>query len=329
MYKSLLVGCGKIAGGVDSDDLGTHAGAISAEHRLELCACVDNDLLKAKQFSKQNRCKPYSNLEQALRENSPEVVSVCTPDTTHYAIVKQIIDSGSAPQVIFLEKPACSTQEEYKELQSVANKNNVFVVVNHSRRFNNKYQTIKKLLLSGEIGDIWRVNAIYYSGWFHNGTHIVDTLSYLLDDTINWDRVTGVINSPHDGDPTLELEGHLVTKNAKVVISAIDESLYQLFDIDLWCQSARIRIENFGNKVLLERMVVNNIGERVLEPQYLDFLSEERTEMQIAISRICDYLDTQNIIPLEPVLLGSIEATMQTLWRGVEMYKNRHKNEET
>ena len=323
MYKSLLVGCGKIAGGVDSDDLGTHAGAISAEHRLELCACVDNDLLKAKQFSKQNRCKPYSNLEQALRENSPEVVSVCTPDTTHYAIVKQIIDSGSAPQVIFLEKPACSTQEEYKELQSVANKNNVFVVVNHSRRFNNKYQTIKKLLLSGEIGDIWRVNAIYYSGWFHNGTHIVDTLSYLLDDTIHWDRITGVINGPYSGDPTLELEGHLPTKRAKVIISAIDESLYQLFDFDLWCQTGRIRIEDFGSKILLERQVVNKIGEHVLVPEHLDFISEEKTEMQTAVSRICDYLDSQNKTPLKPVLLGSIEATMQTLWRGIEMYNNQ------
>ena len=320
MYNTLIVGCGKIAGGVPSSGVETHAGAIMSERRLALAACVDSDIRKAREFAGAYQCGAYDDLTLALGENCIDLVSVCTPDTTHFSIAKEVILSPSAPQVVFLEKPACTTQDEYRELKELGKKHGVLIVINHTRRFSSKYQLLRELICTEQLGQVYRVNATYYSGWFHNGTHVVDTLSFLLDDMIEWRHLNDVIVSPYSGDPTLELTGYLGKSRAKVVVSAIDESLFQLFDFDIWCRDGRLRIEDFGSRISMERQVINAIGERVLEPVPLELPSDEKSEMQIAIGQISDYLDTEDSNPLSPVLLESIESTMQILWNGRDLY---------
>jgi len=320
MFNALIVGCGKIAGGEPGAGVETHAGAIMSEQRLALAACVDSDIQKARKFASEHQCSAYDDLALALGENEIDLVSVCTPDITHFSIAKAIILSPSAPGVIFLEKPACTTQDEYRELEVLGKKHGVLIVVNHTRRFSKKYLVLRDLICSEQLGPVYRVNSTYYSGWFHNGTHVVDTLSFLMNDKVEWTHLNDVIASPYPGDPTLELTGYLGRSKAKVIVSAIDESLYQLFDFDIWCRNGRLRIEDFGSQISLEKQVTNSIGERVLVSTPLELPLDEKSEMQIAIGQLCDYLTTNDNSPLSPVLLESIESTMQILWNGRDLY---------
>lgn len=46
MYKALIIGCGKIAGGGSVIGAGTHAGALSADGRFSFVGGVDSNFQK-------------------------------------------------------------------------------------------------------------------------------------------------------------------------------------------------------------------------------------------------------------------------------------------
>lgn len=328
MYKALIIGCGKIAGGGSVIGAGTHAGALSADGRFSFVGGVDSNFQKARQFGERYGCQAFDNIDDALVALKPSFVSICTPDDTHYEITRTILCANDLPKVIFLEKPACKTKAEYDELISLAAARKVLVVVNHTRRFSGKYRLLKDLIASKELGELYRANAIYYSGWMHNGTHVVDTLQYLLDDAIEWDRLDGVVESPYVGDPTLELTGFWINSGAKVVVSAIDEAIYQLFDFDLWFKEGRLRIEDFGSRISLETKVVNDLGEQVLESATLDIFYDELTDMQKAIGYIADYLDGKEVDSLRFVTLEAVVSTMKCLWQGKDLYLKTQESHE-
>ena len=86
-------------------------------------------------------------------------------------------------------------------------------------------------------------------------------LTHLFEDEIIWDNVLSQVNSPYEGDPSLELSGSMKNSKARVNFSAIDEHYYQLFDIDLWFELVRLRIE-FWSENNFEKQIINNIGEK-------------------------------------------------------------------
>jgi predicted dehydrogenase len=321
-FKVIIVGCGRIAGGADGAGLETHACSIRENPNVSLQACVSNNLQKGKDFGEKYACDVFIDLSDALDNIKPDVVSICTPDSTHFSLTKEVLSSDNAPKVIFLEKPACRTQEEYEELKQLANHTNVLLVVNQTRRFSPKYNFIKKFISERKFGRINRVNATYYSGWFHNGIHLVDTLTHLFEDEIIWDNVLGKVNSPYEGDPSLELSGSMKKSKVRVNFSAIDEHYYQLFDIDLWFELGRLRIEDFGQRIIFEEQIINNIGEKVLKPLEVEIPQTQSTEMQIAYNQICDFLKSGSNQYLLPVTISEIETTMKTLWQGQELSDN-------
>ena len=319
----MIVGCGKIAGIDSAANKSTHAGAIKVEPRIELVAVVDCDHKKALRFADQYKCNAFEDLKFALDEIAPDLVSICTPDQTHFEVTKTTLLASKPPKVIFLEKPACFLEKEYKELVNLAADKNVVVIINHSRRFNPKYLALRNLILSGSLGLLARVNATYYSGWFHNGIHIIDTLIYLLDDRIDWCRLDDVIVSPYLGDETLELTGRLIKSDAKVVISAVDEALYQIFEFDFWFQKGRIRIEDFGSRISFEKKIINQLGESVLQELEINLPMTDRSEMQIAIGLICDSFEGKDSQKLKCLTVEAVLPTMSSLWRGRDLFLNK------
>lgn len=321
MFKALVVGCGKIAGGDAIFGPTTHGGAYARSQRIELAAGIDTVPETARRFAGRFGCEYGSELISALEHHAPDVVSVCTPDKTHYEVVCEILSAPSVPRVIFLEKPACATMEQYVNLKQMVTGRGCIVVVNHSRRFNSDIQNLRARIAAGEFGPLKRARSIYYSGWLHNGTHIVDTLAFLLNDTLQVDRIISVIESPYQGDPTLEVQATLIKLKAPVLISAIDETLYQLFELDLWFEEARLRLENFGERVILERRVVNEIGERVLKMSSTGLPERQMVPMEEAVSRIESYLASGDATVLAGCRLEDIGPTMETLWEGQRLYE--------
>jgi len=321
MFRALVVGCGKIAGGGAIFGPTTHGGAYAVSQCIQLAAGIDTDPERARGFARRFGCEHATDLISAMEQYAPDVVSVSTPDETHFGVVCEILSAATVPGVIFLEKPACATKEQYITLERMAAGRGSMIVVNHSRRFDSGIQNLRERIGTGEFGRLERVRAVYYSGWLHNGTHIVDTLGFVLNDSLRVDRILSVIKSPYPDDPTLEVQATLRKLNAPVLISAIDENLYQLFEFDFWFEGARLRLEDFGERVILERLVVNGIGERVLEIGPTGLPQRLKVPMEEAVSRIESFLASGDATVLAGCRLEDIGPTMESLWEGQRLHE--------
>jgi predicted dehydrogenase len=103
-------------------------------------------------------CIHTSSFEEAIEDTSIDLVSITTPDETHFPFSKMALESGKH---ILVEKPFTSTPEEALQLFSLAKKVNKKIFVFQNRRFDSDFQTVSAILKSGVLGKIIRYEAHY------------------------------------------------------------------------------------------------------------------------------------------------------------------------
>ena len=277
---------------------------------------------KRQLFSENFNCIAFDDFQDGIIKTGSEIVSVCTPDDTHYKVVKSLLEMDSNIRVVFLEKPACSTLDEMDHLIALSAEKSIDIVVNHTRRFDSRYKEIRKHIADGKYGDLVTGFITYYSGWQHNGVHIIDTLSYLFNDSVEIETIQNGANSPYPDDPTINGKLFLSKLPGKLQLMSFDEKYYQLFEFDLRFEKVRLRIEDFGTRILLEKKEVNNIGENVLVMHNNSFVDNNETPIQTAIDLIIARLVKNNRDLLCGYRLSDVAGTMKTIWKGMALYAN-------
>ena len=311
----MIIGCGRIAG--QANDTGmilSHAAAYHSNDAVDLQICMDILPAKADQFANQYGCRAVSDIDEGLSLGRPDIISVCSPDDTHFKITRNLLQSGYKPKVIFLEKPACSDDTEYLELLKLISRTNTTIIVNHSRRFDQHHIQLRERIQSGEFGNFYKGFTRYYSGWKHNGVHIVDTLSFLLNDDLRVKNVYETQPSPYEGDSTLDLKLEFAELSGEVDVRGVDEAHYQIFELDLLFSKYRLRIEDFGQKIKLEKKVVNQIGENVLIDVENGLTPKTKSSMQNALDLIVRFIQDGDEQLLDGMRLKDVHSTMRTIW---------------
>ena len=183
-FKVVIVGCGRIAGLFDSQSSSQLVSSLAAAYRnngnFELSGCVDIDDKTGRVFAKEYSI-PHSSqdLLSIIELVKPDVVSVTTPDATHFQVVRQIIEHNRyAPRIVFVEKPVCTKEADLLSLIELGRKCMVPILVNHSRRFDPFYKSLKNEIEQCKFGELLGVESTYYGGWLHSGVHVVDTLRF-------------------------------------------------------------------------------------------------------------------------------------------------------
>lgn len=138
-----------------------------------------------------------------------DAMVIATQDRDHYGHAKQALELGYH---ILCEKPVSPIKEQCEELNELAIAKNLHMVVCHVLRYTAFYDTIKKIIDSGLIGEITNVNLVENIGYFHFAH------SYVRG---NWRREdeTGpsiLAKCCHD----LDMIYYLTGKKAKTVYSA-------------------------------------------------------------------------------------------------------------
>jgi predicted dehydrogenase len=98
------------------------------------------------------------SIEDAVADKEIDLVSITSPDDTHFNYAKMALEAGKH---ILVEKPFTSTVEEAKILFELAEKKNKKIFVFQNRRFDSDFQTVKAVLDSGVLGEIIRYEAHY------------------------------------------------------------------------------------------------------------------------------------------------------------------------
>lgn len=261
--KAGIIGSGNIAGGYDmrskvNQAIFTHAGAYLNDPRFELVAAADIDSEKLKAFADYWGVKnTFADYRALIQEQEVDVISICTPDETHFKIGEFALNHGMC-KVLFIEKPICSSLESARKLVSLADLKGIKIVVNYHRRWDIAHQRVAQMIQNAEIGTIISVVGYYVRGLIHNGCTMINTLRFLLGDII--EEAEGFASAqtkadyPHSIDFTLKLK-----TGARCFISCIDKFGYgySLFEIDILGTSSRIRLTNNGKQIYRAQLSEN------------------------------------------------------------------------
>ncbi len=106
-----------------------------------------------------------------------DAVSVCTYNRQHVPCAKAALERGCH---VLLEKPLCVTMEEAIELFRAERKSGKVLSIGFQPRFDENMKMIKKIVQSGELGDIYYVQT---GGGRRRGIPIGNECSFIREDT--------------------------------------------------------------------------------------------------------------------------------------------------
>lgn len=323
-YRAAIVGCGNIAGIKDAPRkdgfVGTHAQAYSRHPLFTLAAAVDSDAERLRVFKNVwGVDRGYLSLAELLSAGKLDVISIASPNEHHVGQLREILTSANAPSAVFMEKPACSTKEEYDDLNRLIAKTRCKVFVNHTRRYDPGHRRLQAFIASGILGRFLGGRVSYYGGWMHNGVHMVDTLRMLLGEMALKSVKLGAPGKKDD--PCLDAV--FEHNNAVIEAVGVDERYYQLFENDLRFENGRVLIRDFGAEIIVETVAVNGIGERELKPLADSPWKGLNLPMYHAIDCIGRSLERTLDVAGSSMLFEEAGATMAVLWDGEKMMEHK------
>ena len=172
--KYALIGCGRISP--------NHIVA-AKNNGLEIVAICDIDPKcmedKVKKFTLPQTVRKYTDYNELLINEKPELVAICTESGLHAQIALDCINAGCN---VIIEKPIALSIADADAIIEAAEKNNVKVCVNHQNRFNKSIAKIKDALDRDRFGRLfhgtahirWARDWEYYSRAKWRGTWAQD-----------------------------------------------------------------------------------------------------------------------------------------------------------
>lgn len=150
--KVALVGCGKIADG--------HLEEIRKLEKLaRVVAVCDVEVLMAEQLASRFEVPNfYSDFDQMLDRERPDVVHIATPPGPHLQLAKTAMDAGCH---VYVEKPAAPTHAETVELIRYAESRRRKLTVNYTYFFDPPALLMRELVAQGELGEPIHVESVY------------------------------------------------------------------------------------------------------------------------------------------------------------------------
>ncbi|MCG8554535.1 MAG: Gfo/Idh/MocA family oxidoreductase [Proteobacteria bacterium] len=201
----------------------------------------------------------YTDLEEMLSKERPDVVDICTPPKTHAPIAVQCIQAGAH---VLLEKPMCQTETECDQVMAAAKEHRRKVCIAHSDLFYPSFYKARKMLERGDIGK-FRGMRIHLSTpvtyitskpdhWAHklpggvfgeSGPHVV----YLTLPFINPIREVQIIGrkvlEEHPWSSYEDYRLNLIGDEATSSVSMIYDTKQWSGQIDLWGEDGTLRVD--------------------------------------------------------------------------------------
>lgn len=214
MIKVCIIGCGMIA-------KSAHIPAYQAYPRdFEITAVCDFAEAVAKKTAEENHIGHYySDAEEMLKTEKPDVVSVCAPNMLHKEYTMLALSYGAN---VLCEKPLAITYQDAKEMFDFAKAQGKVLMACQSLRFLPERVRARELIQNGEAGKIYygEVSRVRHRGiptWgkFHLkefsgggalidiGVHGIDSAIWLMNNP-KPKTVSATMNKVHTdeiGDP--------------------------------------------------------------------------------------------------------------------------------
>jgi predicted dehydrogenase len=94
--------------------------------------------------------------EKVLADKSIDALIIATPVRFHYKMAKASLEAGKHT---FIEKPMASSSAECEELNEIATKNGLTLMIGHTFLYSSPVRKIKEIVKSGDIGQIQYISS--------------------------------------------------------------------------------------------------------------------------------------------------------------------------
>jgi predicted dehydrogenase len=102
--------------------------------------------------------EPTANLEEVLADDRIDLVSIATPNATHYDFALAALAAGKH---VLVDKPACATAAQLRELRDLADKKNLHLFVFQNRRWDSDFLTVREVVDKNLLGELVNYEARY------------------------------------------------------------------------------------------------------------------------------------------------------------------------
>ncbi len=138
------------------------------EEKVQIVGVVDKFVQSAqKAVAKwELSCPASDDLTRTLKETQPDFVLNLTIPEAHYEVSAQALKAGVH---VIVEKPLTATLAEARRLVKLSEDSGKMLMVSQSRRWDAVHDTTRRVLESGQIGDITTLNCDFYLGAHFGG----------------------------------------------------------------------------------------------------------------------------------------------------------------
>ena len=267
----LIIGCGNIAGGLDST-LGedgsplTHAGAYKLNPHFKIQACIDISQHKCDLFA-ENWGIPHSftSIDQVAQLDIVfDVISICSPTSCHFADLNACL--ALSPRLIFCEKPVTGSVKDTAKIKAVCDHAGVLLAVNYVRRWDDRIISLKKEINANKRGALRSVIGCYNKGILNNGSHLVDLLYFLIGEMV----IKHIGQPNYDfflNDPSVCVTLEADSSVPILLVPAVNATDYSVFEIQMIFENGMLTMLDGGLRWVERRTGDSGIfnGYRVLD----------------------------------------------------------------
>lgn len=253
-------------------------------HDSELVAVMRRTAAKSEDYAQRHGVPAwYDDADSLIHDAAVHAVYVATPPDSHHDYAIQVLDAGKP---VYVEKPMALTALDCEEMNEAASRAGLPLFVAYYRRAMPRFETVRRLLLDGEIGEVhaftirhlrpadpvsdgpvpWRLRPeISGGGHFVDlASHTLDLLDYLLGPVA---KVTGHAASRAGGGPAEDVVSALFELESGVLGTGLwsfvaDE---ELEEIQVIGTRGSLTFSVFDERPLQLR---NHDGQRVIEAPY-------------------------------------------------------------
>lgn len=142
--------------------------ALMHPENIEFVSVVEPNEIKRREFAGKHDIDPENQFESwdefFQNDKVCDAVIIATPDKLHYEPAKLALEKGYH---MLLEKPMSPNPDEVMELGKLANKNDKVFMICHVLRYTPFFQSIKRVVDSGKIGDLMSIQHNENIGYYH------------------------------------------------------------------------------------------------------------------------------------------------------------------
>jgi predicted dehydrogenase len=224
-----------------------HAESYQTTPGFDLISASNRSQEKLDDFGARRGVKAlYIDFREMLRQEQPDVVSVCSQSPEKADITIAAAEAGV--KAIVVEKAMATSMAEADAMTDACERNGVLLVVNHPYRFSPIVREAKQRVDEGAIGEVTNVTVHAGGGMLHIGTHTFDMMGFFAGNAAEVDArvpdyaagkdlpaaglirfaagVTGLFDHTHRVQQTIEVRG----KNGYLTFSGMvgDGWLYEV-----------------------------------------------------------------------------------------------------